>query len=435
MKKVAVVGNGITGLVAALTLLEEGNTRVAFFGNGPIGGLGSGVLFPGKSDVWIERFYHHIFLNDVDVIALFKKVGLENRLRWQKSSVGVFADGKIWPFTSALDLLRFKPMGNLFQRLRFGMIAVDMRQRKEWRDLDSKTVEEFYRKRNNIRGFEAVWAPLLRAKFDAHSRDVSAAFLWGRIHARFGSRQKGSELLGYPEGGFQPLFDRMARLIQNHPHSDFRSPQKVVKVIPGRHPRVMTDRTQETFDHVFVATGLTSPETLIDSLPTSYPRITENDKVGVVCLMLVLKHRLSPVYWMNVCERGFPFGGIVEHTNLVSPSMYGNVHVVYVFSYLRPSHPFMRLTAEEYLKVSIPYLNRIFPSFSTEAILHRFIFKTLHASPVYRRGYQETVVDRMTPLPGVDFALMSQVYPFDRNLSHGAELGKEMVRLYLRNSV
>ena len=35
----------------------------------------------------------------------------------------------------------------------------------------------------------------------------------------------------------------------------------------------------------------------------------------MLCTIFVLKHSLSPIYWMNVSDTSVPFGGLIEHTN------------------------------------------------------------------------------------------------------------------------
>ena len=42
---------------------------------------------------------------------------------------------------------------------------------------------------------------------------------------------------------------------------------------------------------------------------------------------------LSDIFWTNVCDDDLPFGGIIEHTNLVPAEWYDGHHVAYLSRY------------------------------------------------------------------------------------------------------
>lgn len=430
MKNIAVVGNGIAGLCAAIYALDKG-ASVTLIGNGPLGGLSSGVPFAGVDSVWLERFYHHFFLTDLELINLYHKMGLADSILWKNSSVGVYTGGRLWPFTTVSDLLRFRPMGSLLQRFLFGFSAFQLSRIKNWRSLDDITVEEYCRKMGVSSGYRAIWTPLLKAKFDKQAHEISAAFLWGRIHARFGSRRKGREVLGYPRGGFQPFFDRLAAAVGRHSKGTLRLGEKVLKVYPGANPRLQTERGMETFDHIIMAAGLRNLGSLVEGLPASHPQPEQGGYMGIVCQVLVSKRSITPYYWLNICDEGFPFGGIVEQTNMIDPAVYGNVRVAYIFNYVPPGHPYLTLAPGDILAQTLPALRRINPDFSEQDVISHNVYKENFATPVYGTNYQERVVDKIKSLPGVEFALMSQVYPYDRNMNHGAILAKEAVERVL----
>ena len=55
--------------------------------------------------------------------------------------------------------------------------------------------------------------------------------------------------------------------------------------------------------------------------------------LGVLCVVLETDRPLSSTYWTNVCDQSLPFGGVIEHTNLVPSGDYGDRHVVYLSRY------------------------------------------------------------------------------------------------------
>ena len=61
---------------------------------------------------------------------------------------------------------------------------------------------------------------------------------------------------------------------------------------------------------------------------------------GAVCTILELKESLSDIYWMNVADDGFPFGGVIEHTNMIPKEAYNGSHIVYLSRYFAMSEEF-----------------------------------------------------------------------------------------------
>ena len=59
-----------------------------------------------------------------------------------------------------------------------------------------------------------VWNPLLRGKFGDYYDQVGMPWFWSKIQTRFASRRGvGGEMLGYPMGSFDSVFEEVARRI------------------------------------------------------------------------------------------------------------------------------------------------------------------------------------------------------------------------------
>src|SRR5205807_2343188 len=87
------------------------------------------------------------------------------------------------------------------------------------------------------------------------------------------------------------------------------------------------------------------------SLPALSPLVPDEHRdarwaeiggLGVLCVILELRRPLTGVYWTNVCDAEMPFGGIIEHTNLVPAADYGGRHVVYLSRYFTADEPVAR---------------------------------------------------------------------------------------------
>jgi protoporphyrinogen oxidase len=178
----------------------------------------------------------------------------------------------------------------------------------------------------------------------------------------------------------------------------------------------------------------TSPAVLAEvapALPSNYlTRLLAMKSMGAVVIALALKHRLSEsgVYWHNLPkEAGFPFLSLVEHTNFISREFFGGDHIVYCGDYLDPDHEYFTLSKEELLERFLPTLTRINPNFTHDWVRDAWLFRTSYAQPVPPVNHSQTIPDLKTPIRGLWFASMSQVYPWDRGTNYAVEIARRVV--------
>ena len=413
--KVAVVGAGITGLTVAHELLKKGHQAVLFDRSHP-GGLIAGFACPGAEETFLDRFYHHVFTDDTAVLSLIGELGLADDLVWAESSSAVYAKGRAWPLSGAMDLVRFRPLGSVAHRLLMGMIYLELKRRRDWSRLDGVSCREFFRRRLNATGYSNFWRPMLRQKFGSAADDIAAAFLWGRLHARAKSRRKGREMLGYLRGGFERLARALVDAIRDR-GGEISDHDPVERVVAGARPEVISQRREETFDRVVwtIATHLI-PKVVTEVPPEVRDRANAIPYVGATCLILVMPHCQGPYYWMNNIDPNVTFGALIEHTNLISSEHYGGQHVLYVTNYHDVDDPIASMDLDDLIRLHAPSLRRVQPAFSENQIRNAFLSRALLSSPVYDVGF----ADRMPPprgwLPNVDVCNMTQVYPVDRNM-------------------
>ena len=119
MKSLIVVGGGITGLSAAYFAARAGIRVTVLEGANSMGGLLSTFEVGGNR---LEWFYHHAFTHDVELLWLLRELGIENRMRFERGTMGVYRGGHTYSFNAPADLLRFKPMG-LSDKARFALTS------------------------------------------------------------------------------------------------------------------------------------------------------------------------------------------------------------------------------------------------------------------------------------------------------------------------
>jgi hypothetical protein len=85
-----------------------------------------------------------------------------------------------------------------------------------WQKLEDITAHEWILKNAGESVYNTVWKPLLVTKFADRYRDISMAWLWGKIKLRGSSKENGREVLGYIEGSIKIFIDELVKRIENN---------------------------------------------------------------------------------------------------------------------------------------------------------------------------------------------------------------------------
>jgi len=75
---VVIVGGGFTGISAALTLSGNGLKVCLLEKDKELGGL-AGSFYVGKTR--LEKFYHHWFTSDQEILGMVQKIGRTMRIK------------------------------------------------------------------------------------------------------------------------------------------------------------------------------------------------------------------------------------------------------------------------------------------------------------------------------------------------------------------
>jgi protoporphyrinogen oxidase len=157
--------------------------------------------------------------------------------------------------------------------------------------------------------------------------------------------------------------------------------------------------------------------------------------MGAIVMTLALKKSLMPgVYWLNLPKKDFPFLALVEHTNIVNASHYGGDTIIYCGDYTDPTHEYFGLTPAELVARWTPALRRINPAFDSSWIRASWVHKESYAQPIVPVNHSHHIPPIQTPLHGLYWASMSQVYPWDRGMNFAVALGAKAARTILGES-
>ena len=132
----------------------------------------------------LERYYHHLFTSDRHIAELYEELGMPDELEWRPSSMAFFLEGRSWPFTSPLHLLRFGPLSPV-SRVRMGLAVLRLQRfGREVAPYERLSAHRWIVRNMGAQAWEKVWGPLLRGKFGDRADDISMAWLWGKLTMR-----------------------------------------------------------------------------------------------------------------------------------------------------------------------------------------------------------------------------------------------------------
>lgn len=420
-----IVGAGFTGLTVAMELVRAGKKVLVLDSDREPGGLAGTFQF--RDGVTIEKFYHHWFTNDVHVPEVVKQLGLENDVLFLPSRTGMYYNGQMWRMSTPLDLLRFKPL-SFFNRIRLGLLVLRVRRIKDWKSIEHLSIREWLEPLCGKQVYKIVWEPLIDSKFSVFADAINAVWFWKKLVLRGSTRnKKGGEQLAYFKGGFGRLAQAMADYVVKH-GGEIRYDAPVSGIVANDtriHAVRVGDQQIEGNEFLFTPSFAILERIFRGSAPDNWvDSLARVNYLGNMCLVLEMTRSLSDTYWLNVNDPGFPFVGVIEHTNFDPPANYQGKHIVYLSRYLATQDPVWSYSDEQYLEFALGHLRRMFPEMERGWINDFKVWRSEYAQPVTERNYSQYLPPQQTPFENASIRTMAQIYPEDRGTNYAIRDGK-----------
>ncbi len=389
--KIGIVGGGIMGLSLAYRLSQQGHQVTVLESSQQLGGLATHHDF--GAFVW-DRFYHVILPSDTDLINLIKDIGLEDKLRWKPTLTGCYINQKLYSISNTIEFFQFPPL-SLIGKLRLALTMLYGSRINNWKPLEKITVEKWLLKISGKNAYEKLWKPLLLAKLGDNYKRVSAVFIWSYIKRLFSARDSSlnKEQLGYVEGGYKTVFDRLAELIVASGGNVLTSTTvEYIAPHPERGIWVEHNRKKQLFDKVV----FTAPVNILQKIVSkNLVNITQNDKtveyLGVICMALITRKPLVPYYIVNVADQRIPFTGVLGMSNLVSLQETAGLHLTYFPKYVHSEDSLLQQTDLELRDRFFQGLRLMFPELNADDIVSTHINRAMKMQPLQVLNYSSLV--------------------------------------------
>lgn len=410
--KVGIIGGGILGTTLGYALARQG-AQVDIYEAGPeLGGLAGPLDLADGTQ--IDRFYHAILSSDSNLVELCAEVGLADQMRFKPTHMGFYDDGHIYSMNSTMEFLRF-PLLTWPDRFRLGLTVLAAQMVRDWRNLDDVSVEQWLVARGGRHAYEAVWKPMLKAKFDGGFDQVPATWIWSRL-VRMKSTRKGAsqkEEAGHIIGGYITLLEAMARRLQAAGgRIRLRTPVQEIVVEQGRARALRLADGLVPYDAIIATVQTPLLSRLLPGAPAAYrAQLEAQEYLGIICPVLVLNKPLTGYWTLNITDDSIPFTGVIETTAYIDPSFVGGRHLVYLPKYTAPGSEWQQKSDDEIRGIWVDSLRRMFPDVDPATIVEMPIGRHRFVEPLHPLGGLAQIPGVKSPIGGLFVATTAQIYP------------------------
>lgn len=343
--------------------------------------------------------------------------------------MGMFYDGRLQTFGDPWSLLRFSSL-SLASRIRYGLHVLSARRRTDWKPLEDVRAKQWLLEGEGEEPYRVIWEPLLRSKFRDETDQISAAWIWSRIH-RLGSSRRGffQEWLGFVAGGgSQVIVDALSEAVRSKGGLiHCQTPLEAIHLEGGRVTGVRAAGKDYPADGLLSTIPLPILVEIGRNLPADYRRAaTDLGNIGVRCIVLKTGKPVTPYFWINANDDGLPIVGLIEYTNLNSPEAFGGASLLYSPHYVSSKHEEYRRADGEVLEETLQAIETIRPDFERSSVLGYRVFRAPYAQPVCPVGFTRRLAPIQTPVPNLVAGDTSHLLPDDRSISDSLALAERL---------
>jgi len=426
-QRIAVLGGGAMGLATAYQLVLDGYQPVIFEADDRVGGMAAAFDF---NNLIIERYYHYYCTSDSAFLQVLDELGLAKKIYWVETKMGYWYLNRLQSWGNPFALLKFQGLSPL-AKLRYGLHIFTSTKRKNWASLDGMEATGWLKRWIGDKTYDILWRTLFDYKFYNYAKNLSAAWIWSRIH-RIGLSRYDlfREKLGYLEGGTDTFLNAIKYTIEaSGGEVRLKSPVSRVVIEAGVIKGIEASGKFEAFNKVISTIPLPHVSRLFPDLPSDILNAYQSvNNIAVVCVVAKLNKRVSENFWLNTNDEEMDIPGLVEYTNL-RPLDH---HIVYVPFYMPKEHPKYQESDQIFKDKVQRYLKKINPELNDGDFLDLHVSRYKYAQPICEPNFLNKLPPIESTVHGLWIADTSYYYPEDRNISDSIRLGREMAKMAIQ---
>jgi len=399
-QKIGIIGGGIMGISLGYFLSKQGVSVTIYEASPVLGGLAGPLVLEDGTEV--DRFYHAILSSDRHLSNLCKELGIFDQMRFKETKTGFYYKGAIHPMNNIIEFLKFPPLGWI-DRFRLGLTVLAAQFVRDWKSLESVSVQSWLLKWGGRTTFQNIWRPMLKAKFDGGFDNVPATWIWSRLvrmkSTREGANQK--EMAGHLIGGYITLIKALTeKILAAGGQVHLKTAVKEIVIENGKATGIRL-ASGEVVNYDKVVCTLQTPifQRLIPGADIKYQEfLGKGDYLGIIAPLLVLDRPLSGNWTLNITDDRFPFTGVIETTAYIDPKYVGGYHLVYLPKYTAPGSPWQQKTDDEIKSIWLENLQAMFPGFDKSWIRYFLVHRERYVEPLHGLNETDSVPAVETPI-------------------------------------
>lgn len=411
--KIGIIGGGIMGISLGYFLSKQGAAVTIYEASSVLGGLAGPINLEDGTQV--DRFYHAILSSDRHLSDLCRELGIHDQLRFKETKTGFYYKGAIYPMNNIIEFLKFPPLGWI-DRFRLGLTVLAAQFIRDWRSLESVSVQDWLLKWSGPGTFHNIWRPMLKAKFDGGFDDVPATWIWSRLvrmkSTREGANQK--EMAGHLIGGYITLIKALTeKILENGGEVLLKTPVKEIVLEDGKATGIRL-ASGEVMNYDKVVCTMQTPvfQRLIPAADPDYQAaLARTEYLGIIAPLLVLTCPLTGNWTINITDDRFPFTGVIETTAYIDPKYVGGYHLVYLPKYTAPGSEWQKKSDDEIKQIWLENLKAMFPDFDASSIKYFLIHRERYVEPLHGLNETDSTPQVRTPIGNLFLATTAQIYP------------------------
>lgn len=410
---IGIIGGGIMGISLGYFLSRRGLKVTIYEASPVLGGLAGPITLGDGTQV--DRFYHAILSSDRFLGDLCKELGIDDQLRFKETKTGFYYKGNIHPMNNIIEFLKFPPLGWI-DRFRLGLTVLAAQFIKDWRSLESISVQDWLLKWSGKGTYHNIWRPMLKAKFDGGFDNTPATYMWSRLvrmkSTREGANQK--EMAGHLIGGYITLIKAMTdKILAAGGDVLLKTAVSEIVIENGKATGIrMAGGDVVKYDKIVCTLQTPVFQRLIPGADQTYHDfLNRTEYLGILAPLLVLDRELTGCWTLNITDDRFPFTGVIETTSYIDPKYAGGYHLVYLPKYTAPGSAWQQKTDEEIKAIWLENLQEMLPSFDPASVRYFLIHRERYVEPLHKLNETDSIPEIKTPVENLYLATTAQIYP------------------------